>query len=107
MLHAMSSGGRIGYDAPYMPRGCDMRWFTSEEICEILGRFEKVVIVGDYASACYWQHQHPASEGHRVWRCHGLELLDAGEVSWARILDGALMLMYAPGGNAFATSSST
>ena len=47
MLNAMSSGGRIGYDAPYMPRGCDMRWFTSEEICEILGRFEKVVIVGD------------------------------------------------------------
>jgi hypothetical protein len=47
MLTAMSSGGRIGNDAPYMPRGCDMRWFTSEEICEILGRFDKVVIVGD------------------------------------------------------------
>ena len=24
-----------------------MRWFTSEEICEILGRFDKVVLVGD------------------------------------------------------------
>jgi hypothetical protein len=24
-----------------------MRWFISEEICEILGRFEKVVIVDD------------------------------------------------------------
>lgn len=47
MLIAMSSGGRIGYDAPYMPRGCDMRWFSTEEICEILGRFEKVIIVGD------------------------------------------------------------
>ncbi|MCJ1383657.1 hypothetical protein MMC17_006771 [Xylographa soralifera] len=47
MLTAMSSGGRIGHDAPYMPRGCDMRWFSSEEICEILARFEKVVIVGD------------------------------------------------------------
>ncbi|MCJ1418925.1 hypothetical protein MMC32_005276 [Xylographa parallela] len=43
----MSSGGRIGHDAPYMPRGCDMRWFSSEEVCEILARFEKVVIVGD------------------------------------------------------------
>ncbi|MCJ1395370.1 hypothetical protein MMC18_008254 [Xylographa bjoerkii] len=43
----MSSGGRIGHDAPYMPRGCDMRWFSSEEICEILARFEKVIIVGD------------------------------------------------------------
>ena len=47
MLAAMSGGGRIGKDAPYMPRGCDMRWFTSEEVCEILGRFEKVIIVGD------------------------------------------------------------
>ncbi|EKD12010.1 uncharacterized protein L3040_005884 [Drepanopeziza brunnea f. sp. 'multigermtubi'] len=47
MLAAMSGGGRIGYDAPYMPRGCDMRWFSTEEVCEILGRFEKVVLVGD------------------------------------------------------------
>jgi hypothetical protein len=47
LLAAMSSGGRIGFDAPYMPRGCDMRWFTSEEVCEILGRFERVVLVGD------------------------------------------------------------
>jgi hypothetical protein len=47
MLTAMSSGGRIGFDAPYMPRDCDMRWFSTEEICEILGRFDKVVIVGD------------------------------------------------------------
>jgi hypothetical protein len=30
-----------------MPRDCDMRWFSTEEICEILGRFDKVVIVGD------------------------------------------------------------
>jgi len=47
MLTAMSSGGRIGHDAPYMPRGCDMRWFSAEEICEILGRFDKVVLIGD------------------------------------------------------------
>lgn len=30
-----------------MPRGCDMRWFSSQEVCEILGRFEKVIVVGD------------------------------------------------------------
>lgn len=24
-----------------------MRWFSSEEICEILGRFEKVIVAGD------------------------------------------------------------
>lgn len=47
MVEAMSGGGRIGFDAPYMPRGCDMRWFTTEEVCEILSRFEKVIIVGD------------------------------------------------------------
>lgn len=47
MVTAMSSGGRIGNDAPYMPRSCDMRWFSTEEICEILARFEKVIIVGD------------------------------------------------------------
>lgn len=47
MLAAMGSGGRIGHDAPYMPRGCDMRWFSSEEICGILGRFERVLVIGD------------------------------------------------------------
>ncbi|KAI9708900.1 MAG: hypothetical protein M1828_002572 [Chrysothrix sp. TS-e1954] len=47
MLNAMSWGGRIGHDAPYLPRGCDMRWFTTEEICEIMGRFSKVIIMGD------------------------------------------------------------
>lgn len=47
MIEAMASGGRIGHDAPYMPRGCDMRWFTTEEVCEILSRFEKVIVVGD------------------------------------------------------------
>src|ERR1700760_627788 len=30
-----------------MPRSCDMRWFTSDEVCKILGRFDKVLIVGD------------------------------------------------------------
>ncbi|KAI0534063.1 hypothetical protein GGR58DRAFT_516436 [Xylaria digitata] len=47
MLTAMSSGGRIGRDAPYIPRGCDMQWYTTKEVCEILGRFSQVVLVGD------------------------------------------------------------
>ncbi|CAL8576162.1 hypothetical protein XPA_002054 [Xanthoria parietina] len=47
LLTAMSSGGRIGHDAAYMPRGCDFRWFSTEEICETLSRFEKVIILGD------------------------------------------------------------
>ncbi|KAI1090073.1 hypothetical protein F5B19DRAFT_484822 [Rostrohypoxylon terebratum] len=47
MLTAMSSGGRAGKDAPYVPRGCDMRWFTTFEACEILGRYSQVILVGD------------------------------------------------------------
>ncbi|KAK7203218.1 hypothetical protein BZA70DRAFT_291653 [Myxozyma melibiosi] len=47
LLTAMSDGGRIGMDAPYMPRGCDMRWFDRGEICEILSRYDKVLFVGD------------------------------------------------------------
>ena len=47
LLAAVSGGGRVGFDAPYIPRGCDLRWFTTEEVCEIFGRFEKVVVVGD------------------------------------------------------------
>ncbi|KAJ9609909.1 hypothetical protein H2200_006238 [Cladophialophora chaetospira] len=46
-LDAYSGGGRIGFDQPFMPRGCDMRWFSTEEICEIFSRFEKVLVVGD------------------------------------------------------------
>ena len=30
-----------------MPRSCDMRWYTTSETCEILSRFEKVIVVGD------------------------------------------------------------
>ena len=47
LLAAVSGGGRIGFDAPFVPRGCDMRWYTTEEVCEILGRFERVIVVGD------------------------------------------------------------
>lgn len=47
MLAAMSSGGRVGRDAPYLPRGCDMQWFDTWEVCDILGRYSQVVLVGD------------------------------------------------------------
>ena len=30
-----------------MPRGCDMRWFSTEEICQIFGCIEKVIVIGD------------------------------------------------------------
>lgn len=47
VLRAMSNGGRAGKDAPYVPRGCDMRWYDTKEVCEILNRFSQVVLVGD------------------------------------------------------------
>ena len=47
LLEAMSTGGRPGYDRPYIPSGCDMRWFSAEETEDILGRFSHVFIVGD------------------------------------------------------------
>ncbi|KAI1324901.1 hypothetical protein F5Y16DRAFT_401904 [Xylariaceae sp. FL0255] len=47
MLTAMSSGGRIGRNAPYTSRDCDMRWFSTLEACEILNRFSQVILVGD------------------------------------------------------------
>lgn len=46
-LDAFSGGGRIGFDAPFMPRDCDMRWYATEEICDIMSRFEKVIVIGD------------------------------------------------------------
>jgi hypothetical protein len=47
LLTAMKDGGRVGFNAPYIPRDCDMRWFSTQQICSILARFEKVYIVGD------------------------------------------------------------
>ncbi|KAI1864737.1 hypothetical protein JX265_008461 [Neoarthrinium moseri] len=43
----MSSGGRVGRDSPYTARGCDMIWYTTKEVCEILGRFSQIMLVGD------------------------------------------------------------
>ncbi|RMZ81531.1 hypothetical protein DV737_g2498, partial [Chaetothyriales sp. CBS 132003] len=46
-LDAFTGGGRIGMNAPFQPRACDMRWFTTDEACAILSRFERVIVVGD------------------------------------------------------------
>lgn len=47
LLTALSSGGRIGFDAPYSTPQCSMRWLTTPEICTILSRFTRVIVVGD------------------------------------------------------------
>ncbi|KAK5073103.1 hypothetical protein LTR64_000488 [Lithohypha guttulata] len=47
LLRALSEGGRIGFDAPYQPRGCNYRWFDPEEMCFILERVDGLIFVGD------------------------------------------------------------
>lgn len=47
LLDAMNGGGRIGFDAPYQTRGCDMRWYSTTELCTVLHRFSHVYLVGD------------------------------------------------------------
>jgi hypothetical protein len=62
LLEALSSGGRYGWDEPYVgkgrrelmdtellltPIGCTYRWFSTAEICMILERFNSIVFVGD------------------------------------------------------------
>ncbi|KAL4867679.1 hypothetical protein BDV12DRAFT_170888 [Aspergillus spectabilis] len=47
LLSSMSNGGRHGFDAPYTSQGCSYRWYTGAEICEILGRLDGVVFIGD------------------------------------------------------------
>ncbi|KAL9125645.1 MAG: hypothetical protein Q9217_005181 [Psora testacea] len=47
LLEAMSSGGRHGFDAPYVPLSCHYRWYTTPEVCMILERFDAVVFIGD------------------------------------------------------------
>ncbi|KAK9461246.1 uncharacterized protein V1516DRAFT_624902, partial [Lipomyces oligophaga] len=47
LIAAMSDGGRIGIDAPYMPRGCDMRWYDRADICRIVSRYDKILFIGD------------------------------------------------------------
>ncbi|KAK2625810.1 hypothetical protein QTJ16_005122 [Diplocarpon rosae] len=47
LLEALSSGGRHGFDEPFVGKGCTYKWFSTPEICMILERFSAVVFVGD------------------------------------------------------------
>ncbi|KAF8420036.1 hypothetical protein EV426DRAFT_252304 [Tirmania nivea] len=47
LLKAMSEGGRHGFDAPFVGKGCTYKWFSTDEICMILERFDTVVFIGD------------------------------------------------------------
>lgn len=79
VLQAMSDGGRAGQDAPYRPRGCDMRWYTTDEICDILSRFSYIWFIGDslmrhVTSAVHLQMRQDLIEGgYTKWRPNKLE----------------------------------
>ncbi|TVY90059.1 hypothetical protein LAWI1_G003106 [Lachnellula willkommii] len=47
LLEALSSGGRHGFDEPFVGKGCTYRWFSTPEICMILERFNALVFIGD------------------------------------------------------------
>ncbi|KAL4779232.1 hypothetical protein BJX76DRAFT_97762 [Aspergillus varians] len=51
LLSSMSNGGRHGFDAPYTSQSCFYRWYTETDICEILGRFDGILFIGDDALA--------------------------------------------------------
>ncbi|RDW62779.1 hypothetical protein BP5796_11081 [Coleophoma crateriformis] len=47
LLTALSSGGRHGFDEPFVGQGCTYRWFATHEICMILERFNTLTFLGD------------------------------------------------------------
>lgn len=48
LLDAMTDGERPdGFDKPFKPLGCDLHFFSTAEVCEILSRFENVIFIGD------------------------------------------------------------
>jgi hypothetical protein len=73
LLKALSSGGRIGFDAPYFPRDCHYRWYTVPEICMILERFDNIIFIGDeslrsvYAGLNILLRQDLAHGALRTW----------------------------------------
>lgn len=96
LLEAMGGGGRIGWDKPYQTLDCgqsskrvlvccpygpvrltwsptDMQWFSGEEICNILNRFDNIYIVGDSMLRHLAQALHVHVRGN---------LIDGGRATW-------------------------
>ncbi|KAK9448564.1 uncharacterized protein V1518DRAFT_417564 [Limtongia smithiae] len=53
LLDALSGGGRIGFNSPYHPLDCEYRWFSPEEVCMILDRFDALIFIGDARSSSH------------------------------------------------------
>ncbi|KAK9452883.1 hypothetical protein V1511DRAFT_463726 [Dipodascopsis uninucleata] len=47
LLSSMSNGGRIGLDAPYHSKDCSLWWHSTEQTCNVLSRFCRVIFIGD------------------------------------------------------------
>ena len=47
LMDAVTDGSRSGFNEPFEPKGCDMHFYRTEEICKILSRFEGVIFFGD------------------------------------------------------------
>ena len=73
LLEAMSGGGRHGFEQPYYPAGCHYRWYSTEEICMILERFDAIVFIGDtslkyiYAAFNMLLRENIATGGLKQW----------------------------------------
>ena len=78
LLDAMSGGGRLGWDQPYWTRGCDMQWFTMDEACDILSRFDHIYLIGDDMLRHLGQAFHVFMRG---------DLYDGGRATWRDGID--------------------
>ncbi|KAI9884502.1 MAG: hypothetical protein M1823_003717 [Watsoniomyces obsoletus] len=73
LLEAMSGGGRHGFDAPFFPKGCHYRWYSTPEICMILERFDGLIFIGDdmvrniYVALNILLRENVALGGLRQW----------------------------------------
>ena len=60
LLSSLKGGVRVTYDTLlpdleaekpveswFIPQSCSFRWYTSHEICNLLGRFSQIILVGD------------------------------------------------------------
>lgn len=73
LLEAMSGGGRLGWDEPYWSRDCDMQWFTADQICDVLSRFDHIYLVGDSMM------RHLSQALHVLMRA---DLVNGGRATW-------------------------
>ncbi|KAL9083792.1 MAG: hypothetical protein Q9159_005580 [Coniocarpon cinnabarinum] len=109
LLDAMSGGGRLGWDTPYWTRGCDMQWFTIDEVCDILSRYDHIYLIGDDMLRHLGQALHVFMRGdlwdggRATWRegtddndCHCHNVFDKPACIWWSAVNTVPLLQNAP-----------